>query len=51
MSPAAFERQGEAIAFSADGRSYYTIGEGPRARIYQYFLNPPTPPSGRERAN
>ena len=36
--PAAFERQGEAIAFSADGLSYYTIGEGLHAPIYRYAL-------------
>lgn len=34
--PAAFETQGEAIAFSPDGRSYFTISEGFKAPIYRY---------------
>jgi len=38
--PAAFERQGEAIAFSADGLGYFTIGEGLHAPIYHYDLPP-----------
>jgi hypothetical protein len=36
--PVAPERQGEAIAISPDGRSYYTIGEGLNAPIYHYAL-------------
>jgi hypothetical protein len=35
---AAFERQGEAIAFSPDGQSYYTVGEGLNATIYRYSV-------------
>lgn len=38
--PAAFERQGEAIAFSADGLGYFTIGEGLHPPIYRYELPP-----------
>lgn len=34
--PVRFEPQGEAIAFSADGRAYYTISEGSRPPIYRY---------------
>jgi hypothetical protein len=47
--PAAFERQGEAIAFSADGLSYFTIGEGLHAPIYQYEL-PPRPDTDQQSA-
>lgn len=39
--PAAFERQGEAIAFSADGENYYTIGEDLKAPIYRYPVPSP----------
>ena len=34
--PTASERQGEAIAFSPDGKSYFTIGEDANAPIYRY---------------
>ncbi len=40
--PVRHEPQGEAIAFSADGRSYFTVGEGLKAPIYHYEV-PPEP--------
>lgn len=30
------ERQGEAVAFSADGSGYYTLSEGSNATLYYY---------------
>ncbi|NIP96874.1 MAG: hypothetical protein GWO24_26920, partial [Akkermansiaceae bacterium] len=36
--PVAFEKQGEAIAFSADGLGYYTIGEGAHVPVYRYDM-------------
>ena len=33
MTPSTAEVQGEAIAFSADGYSYYTVSEGRRPDI------------------
>ena len=41
--PVRHEPQGEAIAFSADGQSYFTIGEGLAAPIYRYELSLPGP--------
>ena len=38
--PAAFEEQGEAIAFAPDGRTYFTVGEGLHAPIYRYDFPP-----------
>jgi len=44
--PAALEPQGEAIAFAADGLSYYTISEDLNQPIYHYTLaTPPSAPS------
>lgn len=37
--PFAAERQGEAIAWTADGRGYYTVSEGAKEEIH-YFTNP-----------
>lgn len=37
--PEAFEGQGEAIAFAADG-SYYTLGEGQNQPLYRYAPQP-----------
>ena len=37
--PAVFEPQGEAIAFSGDGLSYYTISEGSEEPIYHYTVS------------
>ncbi|MBN1612471.1 MAG: hypothetical protein JW940_37920 [Polyangiaceae bacterium] len=34
------EPQGEAIAFSADGRDYLTVSEGRRPRLYSFVRNP-----------
>jgi hypothetical protein len=34
--PVAAEVQGEAIGFSADGRSYYTVSEGRHPTVYHY---------------
>ncbi len=41
-APVRREPKGEAIAFSADGRSYFTVGEGLTAPIYRYDV-PPEP--------
>ena len=41
--PVHHEPQGEAIAFSADGQSYFTVGEGLTAPIYRYEVPPPAP--------
>lgn len=44
--PAASEPQGEAIAFAADGLSYFTVSENANQPIYQYQLaTPPAAPS------
>jgi hypothetical protein len=34
------EPQGEAIAFSADGRSYFTVSEGRHPRLYSFVRTP-----------
>lgn len=33
------ERQGEAVAYAADGRSFFTLSEGKRQPIFQYLRN------------
>ena len=35
-APAAAERQGEAVGFAADGKSYFTISEGAGAPIHHF---------------
>lgn len=37
------EPQGEALAFALDGRSYYTLSEGPRQPLWSFALGPPAP--------
>ena len=34
------ERQGEAIAFAFDGRSYFTVSEGRHPKLYSFVLGP-----------
>jgi hypothetical protein len=36
------EEQGEALGFSRDGKSYYTVAEGEERSIYRYTFSPPT---------
>jgi hypothetical protein len=38
--PQAVERQGETIAFAADGRGYYTVSEGSHPPIHFYACDP-----------
>ena len=35
-APAVAERQGEAVGFAADGKSYFTISEGAGAPIHHF---------------
>jgi hypothetical protein len=36
------EEQGEALGFSRDGKSYFTVAEGEDRPIYRYAFSPPT---------
>jgi hypothetical protein len=40
-APSVQERQGEAVAFAADGRAYYTSSEGPNPPIHRFGIDPP----------
>jgi hypothetical protein len=40
-APSIQERQGEAIAFSADGRAYFTSSEGTAPPIHRFGIDPP----------
>jgi hypothetical protein len=40
-APSVQERQGEAIAFAADGRAYYTSSEGLNPPIHRFGIDPP----------
>ena len=37
-APSAFEQQGEAIAFAADGDAYYTISEGAEPQLHRFGI-------------
>lgn len=36
--PYVIEPQGEAIAFTVDGKGYYTISEGKNPKLYHYYI-------------
>jgi len=40
-APSVQERQGEAVAFSADGSAYFTSSEGPAQPIHRFGVDPP----------
>jgi hypothetical protein len=44
-APSIQERQGEAVAFSADGAAYYTSSEGDAPPIHRFGVDPPLRPT------